>query len=137
MARKEQIARRKQELINQMADSREAIDQGRTAIKEKLNVKRQISSLIRSKPKVAFAGAAVAGLLGTSILRRPRKATTKKKKTLSNLITGGAMLFIKPAAKKWLKNSLKTYAVNKLSSLTQRQQPQSVEAQHKVRDQIH
>lgn len=136
MARKKQIALRKQELISQMAESRDAIDRGRSAIKEKLNVKKQVTSLVRRKPKAVFAGSAVVGLIATLMLRRPRKSRDKKGKTLSKMITGWAFLLIKPAAKKWLTKSLKTYAIGKLKGISKRQQPQLVDAEHETAEHI-
>ncbi len=137
MARKKQVALRKQELISQMAHSRETITLGRAAVKDKLNVKKQVTSLVRRKPKAVFAGSAVAGLLGTMILRRPRKRREKVKKPRSNFLLGLLMLLIKPAAKKWLTKSLKSYAISKLSNLAHRQQPPLRNAQQKAQKQIH
>lgn len=119
MAQKKQIALRKKALISQMAQSREDISQGRKILKEKLNFKKQVSSVLRHKPKAIFAGSAVVGLATTLILRRPRKSSKKTRKTLIQMTLGWILTLLKPTAKKWLKNSIKTYAIGQLSQLAQ------------------
>ena len=124
MAQKKQIALRKQQLIAQLAESRQAIDHGRSALKEKLNVKKQVGSLIKRKPKAAFASAAVAGLATTLLLRRPRKNKQKNKKARKSKLLGWAVVLLKPTAKKWIKKRAKTYLLAKLNPLARPRQPQ-------------
>ena len=101
MANKKQIAQRKQELVAQLSDSRQAITRGREALKQKLQVKPLLHKLFTRKPKSLFAGSAVAGLATALFLRRPRKV--KKVPQSRNLILLGWILSImKPAAKAWL-----------------------------------
>lgn len=132
MAQKKQIALRKQELIAQLAESRHVIDQGRAAIKEKLNVKKQISTLVRRKPKAVFASSAVAGLVATLLLRRPRRAKKKASKPLTTVLFGWAMLAIKPAAKKWLTRKAKAVALAKLGSFSKPQQARLTAPRHEA-----
>jgi len=105
MANKKQIAQRKQELVAQLSDSRQAITRGREALQKSLKQKLQVKSLLHKlftrKPKSLFAGSAVAGLATALFLRRPRKI--KKVPQSRNLILLGWILSImKPAAKAWL-----------------------------------
>lgn len=101
MANKNQIAQRKQELVAQLSDNRQAITRGRKALKQKLQVKPLLHKLFTRKPKSLFAGSAVAGLATALFLRRPRKA--KKSPQSRNLILLGWILsIVKPAAKAWL-----------------------------------
>lgn len=101
MAQKEQIARRKQELITQLAENRESITQARATIKEKLQVKPLLRRLVSSKPKSLFAGSAVAGLGAALFLRRPRKAK-RAPQSAKVILFGWILSLIKPAAKAWL-----------------------------------
>jgi hypothetical protein len=105
MANKKQIAQRKQELVAQLSDSRQAITRGREtlqkSLKQKLQVKPLLHKLFTRKPKSLFAGSAVVGLATALFLRRPRKI--KKVPQSRNLILLGWILSImKPAAKAWL-----------------------------------
>lgn len=102
----------------QLAESRQAIDDSRAAIKEKLNVKKQFGTLVRRKPKAVFAGSAVAALAATLLLRRPRKVKKNASKPLRKVLLGWLVLAVKPTAKKWLAGKLKTYAREKLSSFS-------------------
>jgi len=132
MAQKKQIALRKQEIIAQLAESREAIDHGRTAIKEKLNVKNQVSSLLKRKPKAVFAGSAVAGLAATLLLRSKRKKKVKAKKPLNALLLGWTIKALKPSVKKWLTKSVKTYLIGKVSSVSRRKPAQLADTRSEV-----
>jgi len=101
MANQKQIAQRKQELVAQLSDNRQAITRGREALKQKLQVKPLLHKLFTRKPKSLFAGSAVVGLATALVLRRPRKV--KKAPQSRNLILLGWILSImKPAAKAWL-----------------------------------
>jgi len=128
MAQKKQIALRKQALITQLAESRQAIGQSRTVMRDKLNVKKQVTSLVKRKPKAMFAGSAILGLLATLLLRRKNKKKTKK--PVKKLITGWALMLAKPAAKKWVKKRVKSYAIGKLRSTLLRRQGQLAETHH-------
>jgi len=126
MAKKKQIALRKQELIAQLADSRVVIDEGRAALKDKLNVKKQVQGLMKRKPKQLLIGSAVTGLAATLFLRRPKKKKSSKvRKSLGKVIFGWLLLALKPAAKKWLINVAKKTAIAQVNSLTKSRQPQN------------
>jgi len=119
MAHKEQIARRKQELVAQLATNRCAITRSRDALQERLQKKLQIkvqakqllAKLISKKPKSLFAGSAVAGLATALILRRPRKEKAKKSPQSTRvLMLGWLLALIKPAAKAWIITRAKEHA---------------------------
>lgn len=121
MAKKKQVALRKQELIAQLADSRVLIDQGRSQLKEKLNVRKQFRGLMQRKPKQLLIGSAVTGLAATLLLRRPKKVkAVKVRKPFTKILLGWLLIAIKPAAKKWLIDFAKKAAVAQVNSLNQR-----------------
>lgn len=101
MASKKQITQRKQELIAQLADSRQSITQGRKELKEKLRIKSLLQKVISGKPKSLFAGSAIAGLGAALFLRRPRKVK-KTPQSMKLILFGWALSLAKPAAKAWL-----------------------------------
>jgi len=119
MANKEQITRRKLELVAQLATQRSAITQSRNAFQEKVQEKLQfkvqakqfLSKLISKKPKSLFAGSAVAGLAAALFLRRPRKVQIKKAPQSTRvLMLGWILALIKPAAKAWIIARAKEHA---------------------------
>ncbi|BDS06125.1 hypothetical protein NT6N_11650 [Oceaniferula spumae] len=124
MAKKEQIALRKQALVAQLADSRQMIDLGRAELKEKLQVKKQFRRLIDKKPKQVFYGALVSGLAATLMLKGSRKKKKSKvRKSFFRLLIGWVLLALKPIGKSYLLNLSKTMAVAQMKSLTQPRQP--------------
>ena len=101
MAHKEQIARRKRELVDQLADHRKSITRSRCKIKEQLQVKQLIRKLFTTKPKSLFAGSAVAGLAAALFLRRPRRSK-KTPQSMSLVLLGWTLSLLKPAAQAWV-----------------------------------
>ena len=131
MAQKKQIALRKQQLTSQLAGSRESLSQGQAVIKDSLTVKRKVTTLVKgkiqSKPKAIFAGSAVLALIATLAIRR--KGKKKSTQPAKKLLTGLAIKLAKPAAKKWAKKRIQSYAVNKLRSVVQQRQMGTEESQ--------
>lgn len=101
MAKQQQINLRKRELVQQLADSRQAISQSRRSLQQRLQIKNILQELIAKKPKTLFAGSAVAGLAATLFLRRPRKAP-KARQPLSLALLGALFTLIKPALQAWI-----------------------------------
>ncbi len=116
MGKKQQIAKRKQELTAELAKNRVLIDVGRKDIKQKLNVKKQLRKFITRKPKALFIGSLGAGLIATLMLRRPRKSGGAKASTKSTVLLGWALAVVKPAVKAWLVNRAKAMAAKQLQS---------------------
>ncbi|MFK7909372.1 MAG: hypothetical protein AB8F34_02100 [Akkermansiaceae bacterium] len=119
MGKKQQIAKRKQELTAELAKNRVLISVGRNELKQKLNVKKQITKLLTRKPKALFIGSLGAGLLATLLIRRPRKTAKGKPSTKSTVLLGWILAIAKPAAKAWLVKRAKTLAVKQLESRQQ------------------
>ena len=116
MGKKQQIAKRKQELTAELAKNRVLISVGGKELKRKLNVKRQLAGLLKRKPKMLFAGSLGAGLLATVLLRRPKKASKAKPTTKGTMLLGWALALLKPAAKAWLVNRAKLLAIKQIES---------------------
>jgi len=121
MAQKEQINRRKQELVRQLTEQRNAITHSRDALQAKMQEKLQIKTqakqffgqLISKKPKSLFAGSAVAGLAAALFLRRPRKVKIKKAPQSTRvLLLGWILTLIKPTVKAWIVTRAKEHAAN-------------------------
>jgi hypothetical protein len=118
MAQKEQIARRKQELVSQLAAKRQELtrsrDQLQETLRKKLQVKHQakqlLGKLMTNNPKSLFAGSAVAGLMATTLFRRPRKVK-KSPQSTRVLLLGWILSLLKPVAKSWLIARAKESAV--------------------------
>jgi hypothetical protein len=120
MAQKKQVALRKEELTAQLADSRQAISQGREAIKGKLKIKKQLRQLITRKPKALFAGSIVTGLFATLLLKRPRKSAIPSK-TSRQMLLGWLLALLKPAVKAWLVTRAKKIAAEQVSARIQQE----------------
>ncbi len=116
MGKKQQIAKRKQELTAALAKNRVIIDMGRTELKQKLSVKHLLRKLVTSKPKALFASCLGAGLVTTLLLRRPKVVTKEKAKDKSTVLLSWALTLAKPAVKAWLINRAKLLAVRQLES---------------------
>ena len=90
MARREQVEaekRRKQELSEKLAVSREAIGLSKALVKDSMNVKRMVVRKIqRNQMKVAL-GSAVFGLVASTLLRR-RKGKEDKKRGFGGWLKG-------------------------------------------------
>ena len=116
MGKKQQIAKRKQELTAQLAKNRALIGVGRTELKKKLNVKQQLRKVITRKPKALFAGSLAAGLLVTLLLRRPKKVIKGKATTKGTVLLSWTLSLLKPAAKAWLVKRVKALATQQLEA---------------------
>lgn len=101
MAQQEQLIRRKQELVAQLAEHRKSITQHRLKLTEQLQVKQLVKKLFISKPKSIFAGSAVAGLAAALFLRRPHRAK-KSPQSMSLVLLGWTLSLLKPAAQAWV-----------------------------------
>ena len=123
MGKKQQIAKRKQELTASLAKNRVIIDIGRKELKQKLNIKQQLRKLVTRKPKALFISSLGAGLVATLLVRRPKKTPKKtpkeKPKDKSTLLLSWALALLKPVAKAWLMNRVKMLAVKQLESRKQ------------------
>ena len=94
MAGREQIdavQKRKLELSEQLEASRIAMSYGKHALKESCNVKRRVvRSVQRNQSKWVMASALVAGLVGSTWLRRRAKKSSDSgaKKTFGGMVKG-------------------------------------------------
>ena len=116
MGKKQQIAKRKQELTATLAKNRVIIDVGRKQLKQKLSVKRQLRKLITRKPKALFTTCLGAGLVATLLIKSPRKAAKAKTKDKSSILLSWLLTLLKPAIKAWLVNRAKILAVKQMES---------------------
>ena len=116
MGKKQQIAKRKQELTATLAKNRVIIDVGRKELKQKLNLKHQLRKLITRKPKALFTSFLGAGLAATLLARRPGKVAKQKAKDKSAVLLSWILALLKPAAKAWLVNRAKILAVKQLEA---------------------
>ncbi len=135
MANKKQITQRKQELVLQLAKSRESISQTQQevqqSIKEKLQFKAQAKRMVsnafsrftKRKPKSTkmIAGSALLGLAAALFVRRPKRSSKNQSvqpviyqsqvpKSTRVVILGWLLTLIKPAAKSWILTHVKELA---------------------------
>lgn len=108
---------RKQELIAQLAESRQTISHGREVLKEQLQVKKQVRRFVSRKPKAVFAGSVAAGLILTVLLKRPRKSKKSSTRTAGTVLLGWGLSLVKPAAKAWLVTRAKKLAADRIAQL--------------------
>ena len=116
MGKKQEITRRKQELVTGLAKNRVLITAGKIQLKEKLSVKRQISRVIKRRPKVLFAGSLAVGLVATLLLTRKKAPAKPKASTKGTVLIGWTLSLLKPTAKAWLISRAKAIAANKLAA---------------------
>ena len=116
MGKKEQIAKRKQELTAKLSENRVLINTGRNNVKQMLSVKKQLRNLVLRKPKAIFFGSVGAGLLATLALKRPKKTRKAKSSTVSMVVLRWALSLLQPAAKTWLINRAKIILAQQLET---------------------
>lgn len=116
MGKKQQIAKRKQELTAEISKNRVLISVGRNELKQKLNIKQQLAKLVKRKPKALFMGSLGAGLAATLLLRRPKKVAKGKAATKSTVILGWVLALLKPAAKAWVVDRAKLMAAKQIEA---------------------
>lgn len=121
MGKKQDIAKRKQELISTLAENRVLITEGKAQLKEKLNVKRQMGRVFKRRPKTLFIGSLTTGLLMTLLFKRKKQPTATKPATKGTVLLGWLLSLLKPAIKAWLINRAKAIAVEKMISRRQKQ----------------
>tara|TARA_Y100000385_G_C12845231_1_gene530601 strand:+ start:274 stop:654 length:381 start_codon:yes stop_codon:yes gene_type:complete len=116
MGKKEQIAKRKQELTAKLSENRVLINAGRNNVKQMLSVKKQLRNLVLRKPKAIFFGSVGAGLLATLALKRPKKTHKKKSSTITMVLLRWVLSLMQPAAKTWLINRAKIILAQQLET---------------------
>ncbi|HCC21114.1 MAG TPA: hypothetical protein DEP88_07700 [Verrucomicrobiales bacterium] len=116
MGKKEQIAKRKQELTAKLSENRVLINTGRNNVKQMLSVKKQLRNLVLRKPKAIFFGSVGAGLLATLALKRPKKTHKKKSSTITMVLLRWVLSLMQPAAKTWLINRAKIILAQQLET---------------------
>ena len=106
MGRREQIEankKRKQELSDQLAISREAVGMSRDLLKESTNVKRKLINKVQNNQAKVAIGSAVFGLVASTLLRRKKRNKQEHPKRgvvgwVGSLITGLVVRKVKAAA---------------------------------------
>ena len=116
MGKKEQIAKRKQELTAKLSENRVLINTGRNNVKQMLSVKKQLRNLVLRKPKAIFFGSVGAGLLATLAFKRPKKTHKKKSSTITMVLLRWVLSLMQPAAKTWLINRAKIILAQQLET---------------------
>lgn len=110
MGKREQIEatqKRKQELVDQLAISREAVSMSKALVKDGANLKKNLMRTVNKNPKPVMIGSAVFGLIAATLLKR-------KKKYIS---LDSGKLKIQRAKRSWISRILIGLATKKVKSI--------------------
>ncbi|MGJ8675966.1 MAG: hypothetical protein ACSHX0_00470 [Akkermansiaceae bacterium] len=124
MAKKQQIALRKQELVSHLASSRLIIRNGKNTIQSGLSPKKNLQSLFSKplfkKPQIKVAGSVLLGLLVSLLLKRRRKFFSKKSKSKKFILLGWAISLLKPTLKSLLMKQVKAQISKQIAARSSR-----------------